>query len=137
VVEAGPGAVNLLRRYLGSAGYDVVVASDGLEGLERARELRPSAITLDVLLPGLDGWDFLAQAKADPRIADIPIVIASMVDDRGRGFALGAADYLVKPVSGDELLAALRRLAPTGAGGVAGPTVLAIDDDPIALELME
>jgi signal transduction histidine kinase/CheY-like chemotaxis protein len=136
VIEDDAAAVNLLRRYLDGAGYEVVVATDGEAGLELARRFRPFAITLDVLLPDFDGWDFLAQAKADPSIAHIPVVIVSMVDERGKGFALGAADYLVKPVAGEELLAALRRLAPSGQTGTQ-PTVLAIDDDPIALNLIE
>jgi len=110
------------------------VASNGIEALDLARRLRPFAITLDVLLPGLDGWDFLAAAKADPSIADIPVVIVSMLDERGKGYSLGAADYLVKPVAGEDLLAALRRLA---FGPDRRKKVLAIDDDPIVLEFVD
>jgi CheY-like chemotaxis protein len=88
------------------------------------------------LLPSVSGWDVLARAKADPELSGIPIVIVSMLDERGRGYALGAADYLVKPVQRNDLLAALRPL--THAGAPAGPpaTVLAVDDDPMALELI-
>jgi CheY-like chemotaxis protein len=113
------------------------VARDGEEGLARARELRPTAIVLDILLPRLDGWDVLARAKADPAIADIPIVVVSMLDERGKGFALGAADYLVKPVQREALLGTLRRVARPMGGRNGHARVLAIDDDPLALELIQ
>ena len=90
-------------------------------------------IVLDILLPTLDGWEFLARAKADPEIANVPVIIVSMVDERGKGLALGAADYLVKPVGRDELLEALARVTPLPAHA----KVLAIDDDPMAIELIE
>ena len=94
--------------------------------------MHPCGIILDIRLPGLDGWEFLARAKADPAIADVPVIIVSMVDERGKGLALGAADYLVKPVARGDLLEALARVTPLPAYG----KVLAIDDDPIALELI-
>jgi signal transduction histidine kinase/CheY-like chemotaxis protein len=145
LVDDDPRAIDLLTLYLRGAGFEVVVARDGAEALALARAVQPAVITLDVLLPRLDGWGFLAAAKADPALADIPVVVVSMLDERGKGFALGAAEYLVKPVSRAPLLAALRRLLPpagpdpraaaTPAGGGA-PTVLAIDDDPLAIELL-
>ena len=109
-------------RWLGTARGDSLLA----------RRLRPSGIILDIRLPGLDGWEFLARAKDDPEIADVPVIIVSMVDERGKGLALGAADYLVKPVARQDLLEALARITPLPAHG----KVLAIDDDPIALELV-
>jgi signal transduction histidine kinase/DNA-binding response OmpR family regulator/HAMP domain-containing protein len=132
LVEDDPNAVALLSLYLQGAGFQVVVAGDGEEALQMARILRPDGITLDVFLPRLDGWDFLARAKADPELADIPVVIVSMLDERGKGFALGAAEYLVKPVDRDLLLATLRRLVAKGPA-----KVLAIDDDPLAITLVE
>src|SRR5207253_768303 len=105
VVEDSPQAADLLTLYLQADGFAVKVAQDGETGLAMARALRPQAIVLDILLPRLDGWDVLARAKADPAIADIPIVVVSMLDERGKGFALGAADYLVKPVQREALLA--------------------------------
>jgi len=102
-------------------GFTVLVASDGEAGLALAREARPVAIVLDILLPRLDGWDVLARAKADPAIADIPVVVVSMLDERGKGFSLGAADYLVKPVQREALLGTLRRvIVPPRVGNGRG-----------------
>jgi signal transduction histidine kinase/DNA-binding response OmpR family regulator len=136
LVEDDPRSVDLLTLYVVGAGFRVVHAPDGELGLEMARRLRPSAIALDIMLPKLDGWDFLAAVKADPALADIPVIVISMLDERGKGFALGAAEYLIKPVNRDDLLAKLRRLNPRD-GLPNGPCkVLAIDDDPMAIELI-
>jgi CheY-like chemotaxis protein/anti-sigma regulatory factor (Ser/Thr protein kinase) len=132
LVEDDEHAIDLLSLYIAEAGFDVTVARNGEEGLELARRLRPSGIILDIRLPGLDGWEFLTGAKADPEIADVPVIVVSMVDERRKGLALGAADYLVKPVARQDLLEALTRITPLPAHG----KVLAIDDDPIALELV-
>ena len=136
VIEDDQRSAELLRIFLEEGGFSVTVARDGNEGLEAARRIRPAAIILDLLLPQVSGWDVLTQLKSDPALADIPVVIISMVDERGKGYALGAADYLVKPVDRTELLGVLHPL--TGAGSIdGGPmTVLTIDDDPVALELV-
>jgi signal transduction histidine kinase/CheY-like chemotaxis protein len=134
VVEDDPRSADLLRVYLEGAGHSVAIARDGVEGLELARRVHPSAVILDVLLPRLDGWELLARLKRDPGTAAVPVVIVSMLDERGAGFALGAAEYLVKPVDRDELLTALDRW--TSAAG-NGRTVVAIDDDPRDLDLVE
>jgi CheY-like chemotaxis protein len=118
IVEDDRQAVDLLTLYLGGAGFRVVPASDGLEGLTRARQLLPTAIILDVLLPRLDGWEFLKQAKADPALAEIPVLIASVVDERTKGVALGAAEQLLKPFAREDLIGALRRVGVVaGMGG--------------------
>jgi signal transduction histidine kinase/CheY-like chemotaxis protein len=109
VVEDDQHSAELLTVYLEGAGYRVVVARDGVEGLEQARRLRPRAVVLDILLPRVDGWDLLARLKADPATADAPVVVVSMLDERGKGLALGAVEYLVKPVGREELLEALER----------------------------
>jgi len=132
LVEDDEHSIDLLSLYVREAGFEVIVARNGEQGLDLARELRPDGIILDLLLPGLDGWEFLARAKADPAIANIPVIIVSMVDERGKGLALGAADYLVKPVGRGDLLDALGRVLPMPSPG----KVLAIDDDLIALELI-
>jgi CheY-like chemotaxis protein len=76
-----------------------VVARRRRGGLRLARELRPDAITLDVMMPGMDGWAVLSALKADPAVADIPVIMLTIVDDKNLGYALGAADYLTKPSS--------------------------------------
>ena len=133
VVEDDRRSFDLLRVYLEAAGARVVSARDGEEGLDTVRRLSPAGVILDILLPGIDGWEVLAQLKADPRTAAIPVIVVSMLDERGRGFALGAAEYLVKPVGKDQLLAALYRAA---AMPERKHTVVAIDDDPLAIELV-
>ena len=133
LVEDDRRSFELLRVYLEAAGVRVVGASDGEEGLDTVRRLSPAGVILDIFLPGIDGWEVLAQLKADPRTASIPVIVVSMLDERGRGFALGAAEYLVKPVGKDQLLAALYRAA---AMPERKHTVVAIDDDPLAIELV-
>ena len=127
-------SADLLRVYLEDAQYQVSIARDGVEGLELARRLQPAAVILDMLLPRLNGWDLLAELKGDPGTSEIPVLIVSMVDEQGAGFALGAADYLVKPVDRASLLGALSRC-------VSAPgdqrTLVAIDDDPVDLDLLE
>ena len=134
VVEDDRRSADLLRVYLEDAGYAVSIARDGVEGLELAGRLHPAAVILDILLPRLNGWDLLAQLKSDPATSDIPVVIVSMTDEQGAGFALGAADFLVKPVDRTRLLSALSRC-------VSPPreprTLVAIDDDPVDLDLLE
>jgi signal transduction histidine kinase/DNA-binding response OmpR family regulator len=132
VVEDDRPSFDLLRTYLEKAGYRVVGARDGEEGLDTVRRLSPAGVILDILLPGIDGWEVLARLKADPRTAPIPVIVVSMLDERGRGFALGAAGYLVKPVDKEQLLAAVRFAA---AMPERKHTVVAIDDDPLAIEL--
>jgi signal transduction histidine kinase/DNA-binding response OmpR family regulator len=133
VVEDDRRSFDLLRVYLETAGARVISAKDGEEGLDTVRRLSPAGVVLDILLPGIDGWDVLAQLKADPETAAIPVVVVSMLDERGRGFALGAAEYLVKPVGKEQLLAALYRAA---AMPEQKRVVVAIDDDPLAIELV-
>ena len=133
VVEDDRRSFDLLRVYLEGVGARVVSARDGEEGLDTVRRLSPAGVVLDILLPGMDGWEVLARLKADSATAPIPVVVVSMLDERGRGFALGATEYLVKPVSKDQLLAALYRAA---AIPELKHTVVAIDDDPLAIELV-
>ncbi len=121
VVEDDDASAALISLYLEGAGFDVVACGDAEAGIEAARRLRPAIIVLDIVLPRLSGWDFLALAKADQSIAHIPVVISSMLDDRGKGVALGAADWLVKPVDREHLLAALRPLVALPNGSSTRP----------------
>jgi CheY-like chemotaxis protein len=113
------------------------VARDGEEGFAKAWQLQPNLITLDLQLPKVDGWDVLIRLKGEPATRDIPVVIVSIVEEHGKGFALGAADYLVKPVSREEMLQALQRLGQTRPKLRERLTILTIDDDPLAVELVE
>jgi CheY-like chemotaxis protein len=132
VIEDDRRSFDLLRVYLEAVGVRVVGARDGDEGLDTVRRLDPDGVVLDILLPGTDGWEVLSQLKADPLTASIPVIVVSMLDERGRGSALGASEYLVKPVNKEQLLAALYR-AVAFPGGER--VVVSIDDDPLALEL--
>jgi PAS domain S-box-containing protein len=107
VIDDDAAARELLVRLLEREGYRALEASGGAPGLELARAERPAVITLDVLMPGMDGWEVLEALKADPLTADIPVIMVSILDERQMGFALGAADYVTKPVDRQRLLAAL------------------------------
>jgi signal transduction histidine kinase/CheY-like chemotaxis protein len=110
-VDDDPGVISLYRRYLESEGYRVVGVTNSDEVINKATELQPYAMTLDVLMPDKDGWQVLQELKACPQTQHIPIIICSIVSNAGLGFSLGAADYLVKPIMELELLAALSRLS--------------------------
>ena len=107
VVEDDRASLDLFTAYLSRADIGVTTARDGQSGLEAVRRVRPVAVVLDIRLPGIDGWAVLKALKSDPETQAIPVVVVSIVDERPRGAALGAAAYLVKPVSRDELLSAL------------------------------
>jgi PAS domain S-box-containing protein len=107
VIEDDPRAADLLRIYLSEAGYRLDMAQNGAEGLEKIAQRRPEAVILDVLLPQMDGWTFLTQMKANATTKDIPVIVVSIVDQKEKGFALGAAEYLVKPIQKDTLLSML------------------------------
>ena len=92
-----------MERLAAREGYQLFTAGTGEEGLNLAREKRPDLITLEVVMPGIDGWTVLKSLKADPQLSGIPVVMLSISDDRDRGMAMGAADYLVKPVDRDRL----------------------------------
>lgn len=137
LVEDDVRVIDLLKLYLGTTAFKVHIAHNGEEGLVMAQRLRPVAIILDILLPTMGGWDFLVQAKADPTTRDIPVIIISSLDEKGKGFALGAAEYLVKPVNREVLLAALGRFAPARMLIDKHAKVLVIDDDHVAIELVK
>jgi signal transduction histidine kinase/DNA-binding response OmpR family regulator len=130
-IDDDPNVVILLRENLEEEGYYVVGALSGEEGIRKAKEMKPFAITLDILMPHKDGWEVLNDLKVDPVTRHIPIIVLSIIDDRQLGFSLGASDYLVKPIEKDTILAALERT--TGA-----PTnrVLVVDDEPAAVDLI-
>jgi CheY-like chemotaxis protein len=131
VIDDDPTARDLIRRFLESEGFGVAEADGGAAGLELARTLRPDAITLDVLMPGMDGWAVLSALKADPDLATVPVLMLTMLHDQALGFALGASEYLSKPIDRDRLRSVLRRHRH------AGPCdVLVVEDDPATRELL-
>jgi len=109
VVEDEGPAQELLVSHLEEAGFRAVTVSSGAEAVRKARELRPDVITLDLLMPGKSGWQTLADLKQAPSTAAIPVIIVSVVDEGEKALAMGAADYLVKPVSKEHLIEAVRR----------------------------
>ncbi|MEO5588108.1 MAG: response regulator [Gemmatimonadaceae bacterium] len=157
VIDDDPAQRELMRRFLSHDGFCVRSASSGDEGLRLARQLQPIAITLDVMMPEMDGWSVLNQLKADESLRDIPVIMLTMVDDPTRGFALGAADYLTKPVNRRRLSEILNRYASDESPLPVlliehdeamrasmrnmlvnlGSSVLEADNGEVALEMME
>jgi CheY-like chemotaxis protein len=109
VIEDDRLSSELFSTYLKAASIDVLAVRDGASGIAAVRDWEPDAVLLDIRLPGIDGWTVLAALQDDPRTSAIPVIVVSIVDERGRGTELGAREYLVKPVARDELLAALAR----------------------------
>jgi CheY-like chemotaxis protein len=120
-------------RFLEADGYRVATAADGVEGLRLAHELRPTAITLDVSMPGIDGWAVLAGLKANVELAGIPVIMVSGNDKRGMGYALGAADHLTKPIDRSRLLEILGRYRERAE---SSSFALVVDDDPDMREML-
>ena len=136
VIEDNATAASLVAHQLAAGGFRSVVAKDGRQALELARTLRPVAITLDVILPELDGWEVLRTLKVDSATRDIPVVVISVLDDKVLGRALGAADYFVKPVEPQALLAGLAKYGLGAASPQRVVKVLVVDDEPNVQDLM-
>ena len=132
VIDDDPAARDLMRRFLVREGFRPETAASGEEGLRLAQSLHPVAITLDVMMPGMDGWTVLQQLKADAGTQDIPVIMLTMVDDKNIGFALGATDYLTKPVDRNRLAAILGRYHCHEDGC----RVLLVEDDEPTREMM-
>ncbi len=133
VIDDDLAARQIIAATLVREGYRVGVASSGSEGLERAREELPDAITLDIMMPQIDGWSVLTALKNDPQLRQIPVVLVSIAGDKGLAFSLGAAASLGKPVDRTDLVNALKaQLQPPGDG-----VVLVVEDDPPTRELTE
>jgi len=129
VVDDDQTVCEVMARYLEREGFVVRTATGGREGLQLARELHPAAITLDINMPDLDGWTVLAALKGDPQLADIPVVLVTIEDNRSRGYSLGATEYMTKPIDRERLVRLLQ--------GISSPIarkVLLVDDDEIMRE---
>jgi CheY-like chemotaxis protein len=137
VVEDNPQAAEILSRHLDDGGFRIRVARTGPEALTMARELKPLAITLDILLPEVDGWEVLNRLKADEATRNIPVVVVSVIDNPALGRALGAFDYFVKPVDGKALLSRLSEYRFMTGAETEPVRVLVVDDEQANLDLME
>ena len=131
VIDDELHARELMTRHLRKAGFQVVVAANGREGLELARQLNPVVITLDVLMPEMDGWEVMQALKADPDLAAIPVVMCTVVDDERHGFSMGVAEYLTKPIDPKRLQRVLKQLCPE-----EDRQVLVVEDDEVQRRLI-
>ena len=131
VIDDDPNMLELTTRSLGKEGYRVECATDGQQGLALAKQLRPAVITLDVMMPGLDGWAVLTALKEDPVTADIPVIMMTIVDEEHIGFSLGASDYFTKPVDWRKLAKSIAKHR-----SAAGEGVLIVEDDAATRELL-
>jgi signal transduction histidine kinase/CheY-like chemotaxis protein len=132
VIDDDATARELISDHLKAEGFSVVTAAGGVEGLKLAKELRPTVITLDVMMPDLDGWSVLTTLRQDPELADIPVIMVTIVDEQRRGIALGAAGYLSKPIDREQLHQLVSRFR-----AASPPTrVLLVEDDALQRERM-
>ena len=132
VIDDDANVRDLMQRTLAKDGFHVEVAADGSAASNSRKELQPAVITLDVMMPGMDGWAVLTALKADPATADIPVVMLTIVDDKNMGFALGAADYFTKPIDWQRLAAALKKHRRSDGS----QTVLIVEDDANTREML-
>ena len=132
VIDDDPEARDIVERFLRKDGFEVASAGSGVEGLRLAHKLKPAAITLDVMMPDMDGWSVLRALKADPVLEDVPVLMLTMVDDKSKGYSLGATDYLTKPVDREQLHNALSRYCTPGESC----SVLLVEDDKSTREVM-
>ncbi|HEX9388659.1 MAG TPA: GAF domain-containing protein [Anaerolineales bacterium] len=132
-IDDDPQVIGLYERYLNPQGYYVIPLTDPAKAKEQVLKIKPYAITLDIMMPNRDGWSVLTDLKSDPATRDYPVIICSIMEQADKGFSLGAADYLVKPILEEDLVCALDRLNKDGTIH----EVLVIDDDPNDLRLIE
>jgi signal transduction histidine kinase/DNA-binding response OmpR family regulator len=132
IVDDDAVARDLMSRFLTREGFTVISSGRGQEVMSLTKQYRPIAITLDVLMDETSGWDILAELKADPEVSEIPVIMVSIIDDKNRGYTLGATDYLTKPVHPDRLTAILRKFRTDGCPG----SVLIIEDDDSSRHLL-
>ena len=134
VIDDDSSVREVLVRFLSKEGFQVESASGGKIGLQRAKELLPDVITLDVMMPEMDGWAVLTALKNDPELASIPVIIMSMLSEKNMGYALGASDYLTKPVDHKQLIEVIEKHRGDSLAGLHN--ILVVDDDPSARETL-
>jgi CheY-like chemotaxis protein len=132
-IDDDPQVISLYERYLNPQGYHVVPLTDPSKAREKILEIKPFAVTLDIMMPNTDGWTVLTSLKSDPDTRHYPVVICSIMEQSDKGFNLGASDYLVKPILEEDIVDAINKLNKDGNIR----EILIIDDDPNDLRLME
>ena len=132
VIDDDPSTLEMMSRFLSREGFTVETAKNGDAGIQLARKIHPTAITLDVMMPGMDGWEVLTHLKADKELADIPVIMLSIVDDKNLGFALGASDYMTKPIDRERLSQVLDKYRCVSLSC----KVLLVEDDTVTREMM-
>ena len=132
VIDDDPNMLDMMTKFLKKEEYQVVTASSGDEGLRLAKELHPAAITLDVLMPQVDGWKVLKTLKSDPETRNIPVIMLTVVGDKSMGLSLGATECLSKPIDRDHLFQILNRCCPSKSG----KPILVVEDDTTMRELL-
>jgi CheY-like chemotaxis protein len=130
VIDDDPNVCDLMKRHLVKEGFHVELAESGEHGIELAKTNLPDVITLDVMMPGMDGWTVLNELKSNPTTSEIPVIMVTIVDDKNLGFSLGAVDYLTKPVDWNRLKSVLEKIEEDKNQ----PTVLVVEDDPATRE---
>lgn len=133
VIDDDPHAAELTTNFLLRDGFRVETAKDGEQGVEKARQLHPSVITLDVKMPGVDGWDVLARLKADPETRDIPVIMLTVNEDRDRGYTFGAVDYLTKPIDWTRFSRLTKRHSYIGTNF----SVMLVEDDRTTRDILQ
>jgi signal transduction histidine kinase/ActR/RegA family two-component response regulator len=113
VVDDDPTFQELMQRFLSQEGFEIISANNAAEAIQLAKEIKPDVITLDVMMPQQDGWSVLMQLKSDPILAEIPVLMLTMVDNKGMGYALGAADCFMKPLNRKQISGAVRKYCRT------------------------
>jgi CheY-like chemotaxis protein len=132
VIDDDLSVQDLMQRFLSREGFQVFAAGSGTEGLKLARFHMPDVIVLDVMMPSVDGWAVLTELKADPQLANIPVVMVTMVDDKNLGYALGASDYLLKPIDYDRLAELLHKYSSESTPA----SVMVVEDNTENREMM-
>jgi CheY-like chemotaxis protein len=128
VIDDDPVVHDLLTRILSREGFHVQSASTGKQGIELALQMRPDVITLDLLMPEIDGWMVLSQLKEHPDLQQIPVIIISMLDEKNKGFTLGASDFMTKPVNRSKLLDMVQKFTGKKSDSISG-TILLVEDN--------
>ena len=134
VIDDDPNVRHLMERFLNREGFTVHMAADGASGIALVRQYKPMAVTSDIMMPGMDGWSVLSAIKSDPEISDIPVIMLTMGDTQELGFALGAFDFLSKPLDRNQLLKALARINLPASSETE---ILIVEDDRDTRELLQ